>query len=507
MQHDSLTPAPADAVPALKVVNDSTPESRDAIVYFAGLGEEASPEHVEAVAHRIARALDHTDPDRAARFTVEAEAAERLGGGKVHGASILRHQGKRTTRVLDVRQFDYRTALVGHIEQESPLRHLVRSLIVLAMNWVNLLAAVTRRGQSIPQKLQVASAIFLMSIVVAYAGLMLATVVAGSGPQPERQASPPGERTASTPPALEPAVPDAPAAAARVSTLQEPVKASGQHLAARSDAAVADGRWAARGMARGSALLAAAWSAIQSYSSLLQSGIISLTLLGFAVRFNLKQAVTRLAIHLIGAHNYLAFGERRNRVVGEVATLLDRMQSEEGVRYDRIHFIGYSFGSVVAIDSLFQDSEVSEVFRRVSTLATIGCPADFIRTYWRDYFVRRHEPPNADLRWINVYASADVLASNFVQGGFMGTGAMESEATSSGTEQNGHGVQLREGQRLPCEHVQFGPQAPHGIFGWTGFILTGGGFRAHTRYWDAGSDADKTCFEPLVRRIAVPRGA
>lgn len=112
--------------------------------------------------------------------------------------------------------------------------------------------------------------------------------------------------------------------------------------------------------------------------------------------------------------DYLDHGEDNgSELRGHLAALLEYLaESEE--RPATIDVVGYSFGSIVAIDALFPC--VQEPPPRLSTidrLITIACPYDFVRSYWPDYFTRRFSRAGAPPDWVNFYAPSDVLASNF----------------------------------------------------------------------------------------------
>jgi pimeloyl-ACP methyl ester carboxylesterase len=257
----------------------------------------------------------------------------------------------------------------------------------------------------------------------------------------------------------------------------------------------------------------------------LQTGILSITVLGFAFRFNLKEFLTRWATETTCASTYLAFGNRRNQILGHLAELLQHLGSKPGVDYQKVHLVGYSFGSIVAMDALFQDSEVSRTYGRLSNLVTIGCPYDFVRTFCRaDYFTGRYrweerdvqsdssappQPPTVPQSWINVYSPADLLASNFVDGGVLGVGSEEGYAAQGSLSgRKGHGVQFRHvaeappEERLPDEHVPFGPPAPRSWLEWGFALVLMKGFEAHSSYWERdAAAADKTCFDPIMKRL------
>ena len=119
---------------------------------------------------------------------------------------------------------------------------------------------------------------------------------------------------------------------------------------------------------------------------------------------------------------------------------MDKVRRDDGTEtdrvvplYERVHVMGYSFGSVVAIDSLYPFNQEPPVrFSAVHAFVTIACPFDLIRTYFKEYpgsptaanpanppvrpysyFENRCALPNAPKRWLNIYSLSDVMSSNF----------------------------------------------------------------------------------------------
>jgi pimeloyl-ACP methyl ester carboxylesterase len=113
------------------------------------------------------------------------------------------------------------------------------------------------------------------------------------------------------------------------------------------------------------------------------------------------------------ASNYLTLDRGRRSVEDQFAALLNHIGQKTDVEYRQVHVIGYSFGSIIALDALFPYDQAAAVFRRIDTLVTVGCPFDFVRTYWPTYFQRRSQLPVVPRSWINIYAAADVLGSDF----------------------------------------------------------------------------------------------
>ena len=109
---------------------------------------------------------------------------------------------------------------------------------------------------------------------------------------------------------------------------------------------------------------------------------------------------------------YLWLSGPRDTLRGELLTLLERISERREV--GAIHLVGFSFGSLVAIDTVFPQSKPpTPRIDRVATLVTLGCPFDLVRTLQPRYFEQRFGPGDATPRWLNIYDPIDLLGSNF----------------------------------------------------------------------------------------------
>jgi hypothetical protein len=433
-------------------------QRREAIIYFPGLRRDGV-ESIEAVAHRVALAMDNNHPD--ASYSAATGETAVFAEHRAAKATVARktRDGKPAT-VLDIYEMDYRGPLVDSFGKRSALYQGWQVFATMAGNTRNFIAAVKRPGQSIPQKLQVLYGGMLLSTMLLYIAFLLLTaaVTANQGVirfvREDSAAVAAPARTAANPPAG-PAATARARPAARTAAAQtvgpvsqpaaQPKPTEGARSVARANgkiaaffAPVVNGiRWVGEvvwallapiGLAFGAGARVTAgwlremWDAANANAAHLQAAVASITVVGLGFRFNLKDTLARTSGTTACVGSYLAYGKGRHEIVGMMARLLEHLRADEKVEYTRIHVVGYSFGSVVAIDCVYQDSEMSAAFDAVTTLTTIGCPADFIRTYWRDYFVSRHGTAHG-VRWLNVYSPGDVLASNFMDGKTCGIGA------------------------------------------------------------------------------------
>jgi len=136
---------------------------------------------------------------------------------------------------------------------------------------------------------------------------------------------------------------------------------------------------------------------------------------------------------------------------------------------ETIHIVGYSLGSLVAIDYLFPPSSLhmipDERLKAVTSLVTVGCPLDLVRLYLPNFAENRDERVSA-LAWTNIFIPADVLGSNFLDNA-------DKEVRDAGTPAGALGPSKKRPTSLRYTDVEL-------TFGnaWTRT-----GFRTHSQYW------------------------
>jgi hypothetical protein len=220
--------------------------------------------------------------------------------------------------------------------------------------------------------------------------------------------------------------------------------------------------------------------------------IVWLTALGFVFPSlaSVKENISLAATNYLCMIHYLNWGERGHAIGGKLESILEYIVERENV-YRNIHIIGYSFGSIVAIDNLFPSGRKPiERFKRIDTLITIGCPFDLVRTYWPDYFKGRQSLSPDKPKWLNVYSPIDILSSNFADGG--------NNQKVDEAEQQDIGVEVEDQMRKP-ENVIFsqGPFQTLGVID----MLRLMGFKAHTMYWGEEFKGEITCFHDIVKKM------
>ncbi len=215
-----------------------------------------------------------------------------------------------------------------------------------------------------------------------------------------------------------------------------------------------------------------------------QGWVILATALGFASPRSLKEAFVSTAVNYLTLAQYLAFGARRRGVWGQLNSLIEGVQ--EYGEYERIHLVGFSFGSVIAIDALYPPGEDPPPrYDAVHELVTIGCPVDLIRAYRPRYFsAERMERSGVPAHWTNIYIPSDVLGSNFRNDSALDVAEFSVMGAPAGGEPGTGG---RPENRVHLLAAGTGSSGVHGAISWI-FLA---GLNAHVQYWgDRPSDAD-----------------
>jgi len=251
---------------------------------------------------------------------------------------------------------------------------------------------------------------------------------------------------------------------------------------------------------------------------------VALTFVGLTWS-QLTQRLSRAGSLYLSAVHYLDAGVRRGAMIGQLEKLIEHVEDSEKC-YGKIHIVAYSFGTVIALDTLFpvHVDELSRSRPRIATLVTIGSPFDLIRTYWPSYFARNRGAVVRP-RWINIYSPLDLLSSNFRNDKLGGNpnrgvvvvwtesdsdetptyGGLEQIAVVVGTESDSDETPTYGSleQIAPDENVPYtdGPyEGGNRVFG----FLALRGLRAHSIYWGEVYEGEKTCFPIVLNRLCNP---
>lgn len=345
-------------------MNAAAKKKRDAVIYLPSLFG-SSDITVDAVARRIAVAFDRNQATGRAKYGVsEGNEFAFEGTSRTRLITVERHDpGAAAEPFIDVYGLDYRDTLREKYRERTPARQAISILWLLVSLFPRFVASVTRASKSRGEKFQIALAGGMLLMISVYLVMLIVT------------------------------------AAATALDLAGAMPAPAPELAAVTDPAAGAGAQFLEFLA---SLPPLQWA---------QTAIVIVTGLGLMSRQGLKQFVTDTAVDYAAGLDYLSTDQKKPTLIGQFSGLLETI-AESDTDYDRIHVIGFSFGSIIAIDCIFQTSAPTPRFERISSLITVGSPFDIIRTFWPDYFSGRSKPPGT-LQWVNIFSRNDVLSSNF----------------------------------------------------------------------------------------------
>ncbi len=184
-----------------------------------------------------------------------------------------------------------------------------------------------------------------------------------------------------------------------------------------------------------------------------------------------RNFVSNIATEFLCIDSYLTMGNGKLDITGELESLVEKVSEEDN--YDSLELHGYGFGCVVIIDSIFPfgNRATYRLNTEITNIITIGCPHDFISTYYQGYFKKRVIPEKMALKqWSNIYSEVDVLSSNF---------RMDSD------NHDGHFEVLDK--RVPIKNVLFDVINVEKLGFWDHLGIIG--LRAHQMFWGKGTDS------------------
>jgi hypothetical protein len=476
----------------------STNATPAAVIYCPALNETEPSKVIDGVAQRLARTLDHHSDPVGTTYRVRTAAPEDYGAqGRTEVREVLRVDPGKNPETEGV--VTHRVYLLNYLplldDQSASANILLRTANLLwqcvKMTARFVTACVVAESFSKKQKLSVFVGGLALAGVLLYTALAVGTLARivydawNTPPAATATAVPVAPAaSASAPPMLAPAV-GSPAPLPRA--VIEPVRVKPTDPAARAwdtvkqvpgrfwdwvcDWAERIWRWLGSAKAKTIAVLGAVGLSVSGLRTLLDRNV-TLTL-----RFC----------------RYLDEGPARASCTGKFNALLEHVLESNPSRVD---VVAYSLGSLVALDSLYPPQGCPNTrVGNVSTLTTIGCPFDFVRTFWDEYFDGRTSTA-PKLKWLNVYSPVDLLGSNFANDdglkekatrGINGSSRSVVDSASSGAS------------AMPNANLFYDPMGRREMLLWHAIVFEG--FIAHSRYWVADQLDAESCFECFVPQL------
>ncbi len=421
--------------------DEALPLARDCFVFLPGMvGGLALTQKIDTLCRRIARALANNAEDRTIRFSYKVHALENLETFKGEIGTIYRHDDQGDAPVIDVYMLEYRQNLIERYENRNLLAKTLLLLVALPRSVTRILRAMIKKktSKTRPEQLQLLYALSIICLLIVYVAILIG--------------------------ALGSLIVDSHVLANVLPQIKFP-----QFFG-----------WFSK---------ASQWTVV----------VGAVLLLFLPPKFNFKERISQAAVDYLCMVYYLNLGDQRNTIVGRLETFIDEIsrvseteRKSSGKGYRNIHLFSYSFGSIIALDALFPAGRSpGRPLRDIHTLVTIGCPFDFVRTFWSRYFDQRREyVKDHPVRWLNVYSPLDVLASNFRND------SQTSKATISIRAQE---LSADADVPAPC-NVRFHEGLDHSELSFSD-SLTLLGLRAHSMYWSSEAETEHNCFSELIPKM------
>lgn len=424
---------------------------RDAIIFVPGAGKEWSDQSLEVIARKIATALDLSAEERQLQFAPEIQYVD-VDGEKVKICTILKLQGGATpVPIADIYELDWRGLLTREFERRSLFVRGWLVLVAIIKNIPRTAYALFVARKSSKNWMEKAEALYVVWIFFLFAAYMVMLLFAAYG-----------------------MLADMAQAAYQSAVLEQAPTAS------KLPSALID---IAHPISQVHALIA-------QLNAVFQPLLITLTLLGVFSPDASREFLITAATDYLCLQYYMDYGHRRNVITGQLERFLEKMAERPDSTYAHYHIIAYSFGSIVAMDTLFPfGAAPSKRMQLIDSLVTIGSPFDLIRAFWPRYFEARNGSPGVPRRWLNVYAPLDLLGSNFRND------SREAEA-EEGIRLRSHDNRAAPAPR-PTHNISYN-EGPYARSLSLLDFLTLTSLKLHGMYWGASNEQERNAFTYFI---------
>ena len=434
-------------------------DQRDAIIFVPGLSREYLDQSVDCVSRKIANALERhakaADAIFLARDSADAEYNEGEGSKAKKRTIVCRNPGGEKP-FLDIYELNYDDKLTKPCKDRKPISQAIMLLLTLASNVSRLPQLIRGAGKSRREKFQIVFSMGILGIFAVYAVMLILAALS---------AAPAGlDKIFGEEKRIEVAV--SKDAGAESKNASPPSEAAGTPKATVAKESGASG----------------------GIMDLLRNLIVLFTGLGLFTSKQLKDFIRSAAIDYSCALDYLALGERKRAILGELTLLVGHVgRNSQG--YRKIHVVSFSFGSLVTLDAFFPADEYFPCYDGVDSLVTIGCPFDLVRNCWPEYFSGRSAPDAVQRKWFNIYNPIDILGSNF------------RNDDKADVPQFGIEIELENRtEMLVPDNVAVDRNRHLDALSFIHLVALRG-LRVHTTYWDPDDKAELSCFDEIIKKL------
>lgn len=407
----------------------------EAIIYMPGLGSSFTDQSIASFAHRYVKAVDINDPNEKKKFCIKVreENFGIDGGLKTQVAAVYEELNQESKHIIDIYEFSYIDELTSSFKKNNLVYKTFMLSTILFLNVPKVAYHTIRRifrkrgGISEGSSGQFMYAAFILMLLAAFGLLLVASFPVAIGDLVDLK-----------------------------------------HLPAFNN--FLEKYWLGRRIEEAYILMRGKAEYLIGFFALF-----------YLVMPDFKLFVTEMATEFICMIRYFSAGKNRLNLTGKFEELLEKVAEEEK-DYDQVTVMAYSFGTMVALDTIFPMTGATSfrVADKITNLVTIGCPFDFVRLYWKSYFAEREYKSSTIKNWYNVYSTTDILSSNFRKDNK--EGAADRSVTDMAIVPT----------NLPFNVL------PKKRFNPIGFIMLSG-IRAHGMYWEDQLNS-ASCLTTLVAK-------
>lgn len=428
--------------------------AREAIVFIPGLGLGIAPEKTKhGVVTRVARALDHGSATQAVEFPVrlkDGAMAGTAGGSRV--GTISREDAAGERPILDFYAYEWSERLRRNWHDQGRLKRLLRVIFTL-FNAASFIRFFQTSGKKTPfGRTQLALAWLAVLIMAAYVVVLGVALYQTAGQFKDKYLDDPPTSQTDTKPDKEKSERGA---NRRGQANPDNTKAAAESPSETGDDGATTVQWIA--------LLGAA---------------------GAAAIPKTRRRIATIGSGMGATASYIRVGAAKSDITGGLAALLNDISRERD--YERITVIAYSFGSIVALDTLFPTTgPPAQSLKPVKQLITIGSPFDFVTALKHTWCDGRHVLPGVPKRWINVFSPIDLMGSNY----------RDDRATDAAAHATrGLGEAAGEVAVKPTDNISWNL----GVESTFTNLLEFHGFASHGLYWGSDRDIEHNVFDVVV---------
>jgi hypothetical protein len=439
MGRSAVTVTPKNAEP-------TSPTASEALIYLPGLALGLTTGKTpRGVVDRLAMALDAEAQTRTATFAVEWRDGIFGGEPEKSVATIKRTDGDDSRPIVDVFVYDWAGTFKDGWENQN-LFHKAGRAILGVFAFPKFIRFFMSSGRSTPfGRIQLALAALMVAIVVAYAAILIVAV--GQLVYQTVQVS--------ETPSVQPAVVQSESAPAS----SEASGSATQDKSVDNEARLTLSQWLA---------------------------LIGATVAAFIPK--VRDRVNQLGATLAAASSYLRVARGQQEIVGGFQKLVAKLN--DSGQYESIRVLSYSFGSIVALDTLYPTTgRPPRSLDAVTSLVTIGCPVDFAMAMRKNWLSDRSKRDHSPEIWLNIYSKIDLLGSDFTRRTKLWGDTSEQISMLS---QSSPGAVVHP---TSTHHWNLGVEPTWGN------LLEFYGFSSHGMYWGSDSKVDSNVFREVVRGL------